>query len=259
MFKLFSTQLQLLFAVTLLWSNAAQADKTITVFAASSMTNAINQIIALYQDQTGQRVRASYASSSTLARQISNGAPADIYISANNRWMDYLEQNGFLVDSSRQFLLSNSLVLVGQTDQQLDRLSEIPPLLSDDRLAIADPDHVPAGIYAKEALTQLNLWPSVKDKLARSHNVRGALLLVERGETPLGIVYRTDALMSKKVAILHSLPPESHQAIQYPMARINHQDQTVDPSILSFYNFLSSAAAAKIFTQYGFLSTAQEH
>ncbi len=241
-----------LFAVLLsILASTAHAQEKITLFAAASLTNALDEISALYTQQSGHPVRTSYAASSALARQIAGGAPADIYISANQRWMDYLATQGMLDNDNRATLLQNSLVLITQphSTSQLDDFKALPALLATDRLAVGDPDHVPAGLYARQALESLGLWPQLAPRLARSHNVRAALLLVERGEAPLGIVYRSDALLSDRVRILKAIPPDSHQAIEYPIAQISGRQSD---AVAGFYQFLRSPTAAQIFIQHGF-------
>ncbi|WP_432473210.1 molybdate ABC transporter substrate-binding protein [Amphritea sp. HPY] len=242
----------------LLSLNTVRAEQPITVFAASSMTNAVDEVVSLYRQQHDEPVRTSYASSSALARQIASGAPVDIYISANQRWMEYLEQQQLIQPGSRRTLLQNSLVLVTSTATPLniDQLQQIPGQLGQNRLAIADPDHVPAGIYSQQALKNLQLWSALKPKLARSHNVRAALLLVERGETPLGLVYRTDALISNKVQIISQLPAISHQPIEYPIALIRSPKQS--PSVVALYDFLLSAEASAVFMRHGFQKKSAE-
>lgn len=237
----------------LLTTIPARAEQPVTVFAASSMTNAVDEVISLYRQQHNEPIRASYASSSTLARQIASGAPADIYISANQRWMDYLEQQNMIQPDSRRTLVQNTLVLItpAATPLNIEHLQQIPEKLGLNRLAIADPDHVPAGIYSKQALLELQLWPQLKPRLARSHNVRAALLLVERGETPLGLVYRTDALISNKINILSQLSATSHEAIEYPIALIPNSNP--NPAVTTLYDFLLSAEATAVFVRHGFL------
>jgi len=242
----------------LLISIPARAEPPVTIFAASSMTNAVDEVIRLYQQLHDEPVRTSYASSSALARQIASGAPADIYISANQRWMDYLEQQNSIQPDSRRTLVQNTLVLItpAAIPLNIDHLQQIPEQLGQNRLAIADPDHVPAGIYSKQALQELQLWPALKPQLARSHNVRATLLLVERGETPLGLVYRTDALISNKVKIISQLPTTSHQAIEYPIALTPNSNP--NPAVTTLYDFLISAEAAAVFVRHGFLIKAVE-
>ncbi|VTP60984.1 Molybdate-binding periplasmic protein precursor [Serratia rubidaea] len=185
---------------------ASAADK-ITVFAAASLTNALQEIATQYQQGKDVQVVSSFASSSTLARQIEQGAPADLFISADQQWMDYAIDKQQMVKDSRYTLLDNDLVLIAAKDSKLDKVAITPQtdwqqLLNGERLAVGDPDHVPAGIYAKEALQNLKAWSQLAPKLARANNVRSAMALVERQETPLGIVYGSDALASDKVKVV---------------------------------------------------------
>lgn len=229
--------------------------RDITVFAAASLTNAIERIARTYEDISGDHVRLSLASSSTLSRQIAAGAPADIYISANEKWMDWLAGQDLVKPGSRQKLLSNRLVLIAPADSPLAAIDLSPKtdllaLISDrDRIAIGDPDHVPAGIYAKQALVSLHQWEATAPRLARADNVRAALALVERGEAPLGIVYRTDAMISDAVKVIATFPVNSHDAITYPVALVgNHPDNRSIKMLV----WLLGDDAARIFTDYGF-------
>jgi molybdate transport system substrate-binding protein len=227
----------------------------ITVFAAASLTNAIETAASAYEKKTGDKIRLSLASSSTLARQIAAGAPADIFISANEKWMDWLNDQGLLMPGSRHDLLTNRLVLVAPQDSTLTPVTigentDLSALIgSDDRIAIGDPDHVPAGIYAKQALTSLGQWQKVAPRLARADNVRAALALVERGEAPIGIVYQTDARISDKVKIMGIFPEKSHPAITYPVALTGNMSET---STMKFLLWLLGDDAGRIFTDYGF-------
>ncbi|KHT61909.1 hypothetical protein RJ45_20475 [Photobacterium gaetbulicola] len=230
------------------------AAEKVTVFAASSLTNAMNDVVSAYEQTTGEKPVVSYASSSALARQIAQGAPADIYVSANEKWMDYLSEQGAIEDSTRRPLLHNSLVLVAPNDypQQQVTLSasfDLAKALDGTRLAVGDPNHVPAGIYTKEALQNIGLWQQAQRLLARANNVRGALLLVERQEALLGVVYKTDALVSNRVKIVSEFPADSHTAIRYPVAMVKGRQ---NKSTQGFYDFLNSEEAAAIFTEYGF-------
>ena len=230
------------------------AAEKVTVFAASSLTNAMNDVVSAYEQKTGEKPTVSYASSSALARQIAQGAPANIYVSANEKWMDYLSDQGVIVPSTRKPLLHNSLVMVAPNDypQQhitLDDSLDLTKALDGTRLAVGDPNHVPAGIYTKEALENLGLWQQAGRLLARANNVRGALLLVERQEALLGVVYKTDALISKKVKIVSEFPADSHTAISYPVAMVEGRQ---NESAKAFYDFLNSDEAAAIFSEYGF-------
>lgn len=249
--KLLNTMF-LLILMTCLSLPAAAGTDTVTVFAAASTTNAVTDIAGLYQKHHPETVRLSFASSSTLAKQIERGAPADIYISANPKWMDYLEEKGAIVKESRRDLLGNRLVLVAPADSGLENLTidpglDLAGLLKEGRLSMGDPDHVPAGIYGKQALTRLNLWESVRDKIARAKDVRAALVLVEREECPLGEVYATDAAISTKVKVAGIFPQDSHPPIVYPAARITRTGEAE-----SFMAFLASDRAAAVFKKYGF-------
>ncbi|MBX2829883.1 MAG: molybdate ABC transporter substrate-binding protein [Rhodospirillales bacterium] len=229
--------------------------RDITVFAAASLTDAIQTAATAYEHETGDHVLLSLASSSTLARQIAAGAPADIYISANQKWMSWLEDQNLIVSGSRNNLLSNSLVLIAPADSPITPIdittsTELTSMIEPkDRIAIGDPDHVPAGIYAKQALTSLGQWDVVNPRLARADNVRAALALVERGEAPLGIVYRTDAEISQAVKIIGTFPKNSHPAITYPIALIGNQKSHAAGKMLLW---LLGEEAGKIFSDYGF-------
>ena len=251
--KLITTIIGICFTLLLPVADA----RPVTVFAASSMTNAVNEILDQYRQKTGTAVISSYAASSSLARQIAAGAPADIYISANQRWMDYLQQQQMLMATSQQPLAGNQLVLIGQRDNSQENpkdrqsaitLQELPDKLGDERLAIADPAHVPAGLYAQQALKALGIWSALQPKLAGSQNVRSALLLVERGEAPFGIVYETDARLSDNVRILARIDPTLHQPVIYPIARIKAAQKESE----ALYQFFFSAEAMNILQQHGF-------
>lgn len=232
---------------------ASAADK-ITVFAAASLTNALQEITEQYQQGKNVQVVSSFASSSTLARQIEQGAPADLFISADQQWMDYAIDKGQMVADSRYTLLGNDLVLIAARGAKLDKVAittqtDWTRLLDGGRLAVGDPDHVPAGIYAKEALQNLKAWPQLEPMLARANNVRSAMALVERQEAPLGIVYGSDAVASDKVKAIGVFPADSHKPVEYPMAMVKGHDT---PSVSAFYTYLKSPQAAAIFQRYGF-------
>ncbi|MFH0821907.1 MAG: molybdate ABC transporter substrate-binding protein [Pseudomonadota bacterium] len=226
----------------------------VTVFAAASTTNAVNDIGKMFTEKTKGTVVPSYASSSTLAKQIENGAPADVFISADEPWMDYLEKRKLIEPGTRFDLLSNKLVLIAPVDAATSKV-EIGPnfdpsaLLGTGRLAVGDPDHVPAGKYAKAALEKLGAWKSVESKLARAADVRGALTLVERGEAPLGIVYSTDAAITAKVKVVGMFPPDSHPKIVYPVALTAGR---ATPEAKSFLDLLKTPEAKTVFEKYGF-------
>ena len=232
---------------------ASAADK-ITVFAAASLTNALQEIATQYQQGKDVQVVSSFASSSTLARQIEQGAPADLFISADQQWMDYAIDKQQMVKDSRYTLLDNDLVLIAAKDSKLDKVAITPQtdwqqLLNGERLAVGDPDHVPAGIYAKEALQNLKAWSQLAPKLARANNVRSAMALVERQETQLGIVYGSDALASDKVKVVGVFPVDSHKPVEYPMAIVKDHNS---PTVSAFYTYLKSPQAAAVFKRYGF-------
>lgn len=235
-------------------ASALQAETT-TVFAAASLKNAMDEVAAAYKTETGNEMLPSFAGSSKLARQIQQGAPAQIYISANPGWMDTLEEEGLLAKGTRTDLLLNSIVLVAGPGAAADLNLTITPTLDlsaelgEERLAMALVDAVPAGIYGKAALTSLGLWDSVADKVAQADNVRAALRLVGSGEAPLGIVYATDAAADPQVRILDTFPADSHPAIVYPAAVLKDGDSE---GTRTAFTFLTSDAAREIFKRHGF-------
>jgi len=225
----------------------------ITVLAAASLKNALDDVGAAFTAKTGKQVRFSYAASSALARQIEQGAPADVFISADSDWMDYVAQRGLIVPTSRRDLLSNHLALIAPADSKvrlrIGKGMRLAAALGDGRLSVAGPD-VPAGKYAKASLTSLGVWDSVAGKLAPAENVRAALLFVARGEAPLGIVYDTDAKVEPKVKIVGLFPDASHPPILYPGALIA-KSSNLDGGV--FLGFIHSSEAATIFRKYGFI------
>ncbi|MBI6549685.1 molybdate ABC transporter substrate-binding protein [Xenorhabdus lircayensis] len=233
--------------------NVWAADK-VTVFAAASLTNALDDIAAQYKKEKQGDIVASYASSSTLARQIEQGAPADIFISADQQWMNYAADKQLIAENTRHTLLGNQLVLIAPKESKLDKVeinqeTKWKSLLAGERLAVGDPDHVPVGIYAKESLQYLNAWDTVNPLMARTNNVRSGMALVERAEVPLGIVYGSDAVASSKVRVVGVFPPESHKPVEYPVAIIKgHEKQAVR----DFYDYLKTPEATAIFKRYGF-------
>lgn len=222
-------------------SPSLAAAPPLTVFAAASATNALNDLGQLWQAQGGGQVIFSFASSSTLAKQIEQGAPAQIFLSADQKWMDYLEERHLLQAGSRSDLLGNRLVLIAPADSPLQgKIAPGFPLaawLGQGRLAVGNPAHVPAGLYAQEALTNLGVWGQVEERLARASDVRSALALVERGEAPLGIVYATDAAISAKVRVVDTFPAGSHAPVAYPVALVAGQ---TTPEAAAFLQFLRS-------------------
>lgn len=234
------------------FSTPAAADE-ITVFAAASLTNALNEAGNAFEQKEGRTVRFSYASSSTLAKQIENGAPADLYLSADLAWMDYLDQREMIIKESRTNLLGNSLVLIAPDSSSLKVVlkpgTDLGGLLSGGLLAAGDPDHVPAGKYARAALEKLGIWKNIEGRIARTNDVRAALALVERAECPLGIVYATDAASSEKVKVVGAFPADSYPPVVYPAALVKDKGTSAARSLLEF---LKSPAAKPIFEKHGF-------
>ncbi len=231
---------------------AGQAPRPLLVYAAASLTDVLDELGAAYTRDSGQDVKFSYASSATLARQIEAGAPADVFLSADSDWMDYLKARNLINNASRVDLLGNRLVLVAPAASKL-RLQIAPGFsllaaLGNSRLAIGDPDSVPAGKYARSALQSLGAWNGVADRVVRADNVRSALAFVARGEAALGIVYETDALIDRKVRVVDRFPAGSHPPIVYPLALTN----SADGSAARLAAFLRGAAAQAAFRKYGF-------
>jgi molybdate transport system substrate-binding protein len=233
-------------------SSGAQ-DKTLTVFAAASLKNALDDANAAFTKATGIKVVTSYAASSALAKQLENGAPADIFVSADLEWMDYGSQKKFIKDDTRVNLLGNRLVLIAPKDSKVGDVTiatnlNLAALAGDGRIATGDVRAVPVGKYARAALEKLGLWASVQNKMAMADNVRAALLLVSRGEAALGIVYETDAKVDPNVKIVGAFPPDSHPPITYPVAAT----ATAKPEATQYLNFLRSQPAKAVFETFGF-------
>ena len=246
---------RLLFILTLLASapQIAAAQDTLTIFAAASMKNALDDANAAFTKASGVKAVASYAASSALAKQIESGAPADVFISADLQWMDYVADKKLIKTDSRVNLLGNKLVLIAPTDSKLDKVVitqgfDIAKLAGDGRIAVADVKAVPAGLYAKAALEKLGGWAAAEPKLAMAENVRATLSFVARGETPLGIVYETDAKVEPKVKIVGAFPEGSHPPVTYPVA----ETATAKPAATRYLGFLRSGSAKAIFEKYGF-------
>ena len=241
------------FLATQLAVVSAAAAKDIVVFAAASLKNALDDAGAAYEKETGVKALVSYAASSTLAKQVESGAPADIFISADLDWMDYLQKRNLIKPERRLTLLGNRLVLIAPANSTAK--IEIQPgfalaeLLGNERLAMADPGAVPAGKYGKAALEKLGVWASVSSKVAPAEDVRAALLLVSRGETPLGIVYATDAAADKGVRIVAAFPEDSHPPIVYPAAEVAGG---ANPAAAALLDFLKSDRARPFFERQGF-------
>jgi molybdate transport system substrate-binding protein len=232
---------------------AAAEDKSIVVFAAASMKNAIDDVDAAFTKKTGIKVLASYAASSALMQQIEQGAPADVYVSADLQWMDYGAQKKLVRDDTRFNLLGNRLVLIAPKDSRIGEVSigpgfDLAKLAGDGRITTGDVNAVPVGIYAKAALQKLGAWAAAEPKMAMAENVRAALVLVARGEAPLGIVYETDAKVEPGVKVVGVFPDDSHDPITYPVAAT----AGAKPDATPYLAFLRSQAAKSIFESYGF-------
>lgn len=235
-------------------SQPAAARDSITVFAAASLRNALDDVDAAFTEAAGVKVVASYAASSALAEQIAQGAPADVFVSADTEWMDFLAKQKLIKPDTRVDLLGNSLVLIARKGSKLDHVSisngfDIAKLAGSGRIAVADVTAVPAGRYAKAALQWLGVWQAAEPKLAQAENVRAALAYVARGEAPLGIVYSTDAAIEPAVKIVGVFPADSHPSIVYPVAATA---QAKSPSVTRYLHFLHTPAAKAIFEKYGF-------
>lgn len=227
------------------------AADNVTVYAAASATNAIHEIGALYEKEHGVKITASFAASSALAKQIEAGAPAGVFISADLKWMDYLQQQGKLAAGTRRNLLGNQLVMIAPKGNafpvKMEKTFAIGKAF-EGKWCTGDPVSVPVGGYAKQALTALGWWQSLEPRLVVTQDVRAALAFVERGECAMGIVYETDAKVSDKVTLLGAFPPDTHQPVVYPVALTEGADQGAQ----RFLAFLRSKPAADIFTRYGF-------
>jgi molybdate transport system substrate-binding protein len=231
----------------------AQQPRDLVVFAAASLKNAIDDIKTQYERETGKHITISYAASPTLAKQIEAAAPADIFISADLDWMNYLDERKLIKPGSRVDLLGNSIVLIAPANSTasitIGPNFPLASLLGSGRLAMADPNSVPAGKYGKAGLEKLGVWTAVADRIAPAENVRAALLLVSRGECPLGIVYRTDAAADPGVKVIATFPPDTHPPIIYPMALVA---SSTTPDAEAFATNLRSPSAAQLFEKQGF-------
>lgn len=233
------------------WAVVAQAEPKVTVYAAASLTNAIGEIAAQYEREKSVKVVASYAASSTLAKQIEQGAPADVFISADLKWMNYLQDKGRIVAETHKPLLSNRLVVIAPKGKRF----KVEPAKGfefakafEGRLCTGDLESVPVGIYAKQSLRALGWWDAIKSRIVGAQDVRAALAFVERGECAAGIVYETDAKVSSRVELVVVLPQESHDPIVYPVAAVAGSS----PEGKAFAEYLASTAAVAVFEKYGF-------
>jgi molybdate transport system substrate-binding protein len=226
--------------------------KPLTVFAASSLTDALKEVNDAYTKATGVPIRVSFAASSALARQIEAGAQADIFFSADTDWVDYLQSRSLIDSATRVDVLSNRLVLIAPVDSKINlHIAPNFPIataIGKSRLATGDPDSVPVGRYARSALTTLGVWNDVADRVVRADNVRVALAYVARGEAVLGIVYETDALLEKKVKVLDTFPADTHLPIIYPLALTRN----AAPAAKDYAVYIAGKDAAVIFKKYGF-------
>lgn len=233
-------------------TGAARADQ-VTVYAAASLKEALDAASKAFEAAAGHRVVVAYAASNALARQIDNGAPADLFISADADWIDHVERKGLAAPGSRRNLLANDLVLVAPAASAVQlKLApgvNLAAALGGKRLALANPQAVPAGKYAKAALTALGAWAGIEGKVAATDNVRVALALVARGEAPLGVVYRTDAMAERNVRIVDTFPAGSHPPIVYPMVRLR---RAATPAAAALAEYLASPQALAIFARFGF-------
>ncbi len=228
-------------------------EKTLTVFAAASMKNALDDVDAAYTRKTGIKLAVSYAASSALMKQIEQGAPADVFVSADLDWMDYGSRKKVIRDDTRVNLLGNKIVLIAPKDSKLAEVTigpgfDLAKLAGDGRVTTGDVKAVPVGKYAKAALERLGAWTAAEPKMAMAENVRAALALVARGEAALGIVYETDAKVEPSVKIIGYFPADSHPPITYPVAATT----TAKPETSGYLAFLRSQTAKTIFEKYGF-------
>jgi molybdate transport system substrate-binding protein len=239
-------------ALLVVCAGAAAQAATITVFAAASLTDSLREIASDYQKQTGDGIEFNFAASSVLARQIEEGAPADIFFSADQAWMDALQKKGLVDKNTRRSRLSNSLVIVVRADSPLSIHSPkdlIPEKIG--HLALADPRSVPAGIYAREYLRKIQLWDKIQPKVVPMGDVRAALAAVESGDAEAGIVYKTDAAISKKTRVAWAVPRDEGPKISYPMAVM--KDTKQPKAAGAFLKYLDSEPAGRVFAKFGFI------
>jgi molybdate transport system substrate-binding protein len=242
-----------LLAVLVTAQPATAQDTTLTVFAAASMRNALDDFNAQFTKATGIKVTASYAATSALAKQLESGAPADVFISADLKWMDYAIEHKLVNAATRVNLLGNELVMIAAKDSKIDKVAiakgfDIVKLAGDRRIAVADVKAVPAGRYAKAALESLDVFTAAEPKLAQAENVRAALAYVSRGETPIGIVYATDAKADPGVKVVGVFPEDSHPPVTYPVAATAN----AKANAAKYLHMLRTPAARTTFEKYGF-------
>jgi len=240
--------------IVILLAGPALAQEKLTVFAAASLRNALDEADAAFTKASGVGVTVSYAASSALAKQIEQGAPADVFLSADTDWMDYLCERKLIALATRADLFGNALVLIAAKDSRIEHVDigpgfDLAKLAVGGRIAVANVRAVPAGLYAKAALEKFGAWAAVQDRLAQADNVRAALSYVARGEAPLGIVYATDAKIEPGVKIVGTFPADSHPPIVYPVAVVAGHE---GGGVKRYLQFLRSAPAEAIFTRFGF-------
>lgn len=236
----------------LLCSHSGWAQESVTIYAASSMTNAVTDLVNEFSSEHDVKVTTVFGGSSSLARQIENGAPADVYLSANEKWVTYLIQKEIVEQNKVSLLAGNQLALITPVNSQLTTFDvtdkqQWATVLKNERMAVGNIDSVPVGMYAKQALTNLDVWDTVNKHLAQSNNVRAALALVERKEAPLGIVYKTDALLTNKVSTLVALDSELYGTIHYPLVQLTNNQAGIE-----LIEFMKSEQAKKVLNHYGF-------
>jgi len=238
--------------LVLVWASSVAAADT-TIFAAASLKEALDEQSRQFEASSGKKVVISYGASNALAKQIEAGAPADLFISADLDWMDYVDQRRLLVPATRVNLLRNTLVLIAPASSKASLTIGpnfgLAAALGQDKLAMANPDSVPAGKYGKSALEKLGVWSAVEKQVARAENVRAALALVSRGEAPFGIAYSTDALSDKGVRIVGTFPPDSYPPIVYPAALLA---TSKSPAAKPLLDHLRSPAARATWDKFGF-------
>ena len=253
--KLLARPLVLMLAASLAPPAGAQEQRnsSLLVYAASSLTDVVGELSESWTRTSGVPVKLSFASSSVLARQLEASSNADVFISADQEWMDYLQARDLIQKASRRSLAGNRLVLIAPADSEIE-LQVAPGFalasaLGRGRLSTGDPDTVPVGRYARSALVSLGLWDAVEDRLVRAENVRNALMYVARGEAPLGIVYTTDALLDPKVRIVDTFPANTHAPITYPAAATQRARQDA----IAYLNYLAGPEARDTWRRFGFL------
>ncbi len=231
-----------------------QKQPELLVFAASSLTDVLGKISEAYERKSGTKVKLSFAASSVLARQIEAGTNADVFVSADQEWMNYLDERELIAAGTRRDLVGNRLVLIAPSDSKVALAIkpgfDLAGTLGAGRLATGDPDTVPVGKYARAALTKLGVWKDVESRIARAENVRTALMYVSRGEAPLGIVYATDAAVEPKVRIVDTFPHDTHEPITYPAAATSG----AQASAKAYLEFLGGKDAAFIWQEFGFVN-----